>query len=229
MGDCPWETDLLFARQVCEQLDVALEIVSLQQEYLERVVNHALDELRAGRTPSPDIFCNQRIKFGAFIDLLDPTLNTTASGHYARLEELNGSPVLKCGIDPIKDQTYFLSHLRPTQLERLILPLGNFNKSEVRQLASDFDLCNKDRPDSQGVCFLGKISYRDFVAFHLGEKPGRIIDLDSSTTIGEHRGYWFHTIGQRHGLGLSGGPWFVVGKEIAANVVFVAHGARLPI
>ena len=228
MGDCPWETDLLFARQVCEQLDVALEIVSLQQEYLERVVNHALDELRAGRTPSPDIFCNQRIKFGAFIDLLDPTLNTTASGHYARLEELNGSPVLKCGIDPIKDQTYFLSHLRPTQLERLILPLGNFNKSEVRQLASDFDLCNKDRPDSQGVCFLGKISYRDFVAFHLGEKPGRIIDLDSSTTIGEHRGYWFHTIGQRHGLGLSGGPWFVVGKEIEDNVVFVAHGDRLP-
>ena len=227
LGDCPWDADLRFARSVCQEIGVPLEIVPLQQEYLDRVVTYALDELRRGRTPSPDIFCNQRIKFGAFVDLLPPQLATVASGHYARLERLQERAILRCGSDPVKDQTYFLSSLRPDQLDRLRFPIGDLSKSQVRALAAEFELCNKDRPDSQGICFLGKISYRDFVAFHLGEKPGKIVELVSGKVLGEHLGYWFHTIGQRHGLSLSGGPWYVVGKAVDENVVYVAHGKDL--
>jgi tRNA (5-methylaminomethyl-2-thiouridylate)-methyltransferase len=227
LGECPWEADLRFARSVCKQIGVPLEIVPLQQEYLARVVTHALDELRLGRTPSPDIFCNQRIKFGAFVELLDPELATVASGHYARLDRRGEHPTLRCGCDPVKDQTYFLSHLGADQLHRLCFPIGEFSKAEVRSLAAEFELCNQDRPDSQGICFLGKISYRDFVAFHLGEKEGKIVELDSGEVLGKHRGYWFHTIGQRHGLALSGGPWYVVGKAVDENVIYVAHGNRI--
>ena len=224
LGDCPWDEDLRCARSVCRQIGVPLEIVPLQQEYLDRVVSHALEELRRGRTPSPDIFCNQRIKFGAFVDLLPPEVATVASGHYARLERQGKRSILRCGSDPVKDQTYFLSSLRPDQLGRLHFPIGDRTKAEVRALAAEYDLCNKDRPDSQGICFLGKINYRDFVAFHLGEKPGKIVELGSGEVLGEHRGYWFHTIGQRHGLCLGGGPWYVVGKAVDENLVYVVHG-----
>ncbi len=225
MGECPWEEDLRYVRSVCERLDVPLEIVPLQSEYQERVVEYVLLELRAGRTPSPDIFCNQRIKFGAFVDLMGGGHEFIASGHYAQVEHRDDVSVLKRAIDPVKDQTYFLSHLSQVQLRRCLFPIGGMPKSEVRALATQLELPTMSRPDSQGICFLGKIKYSDFIRFHLGQKRGKIVDIVTGKILGEHLGYWFHTIGQRKGLGLSGGPWFVVGKELRDNIVFVAHEA----
>jgi len=225
LGDCPWEEDLQYARAVCDQLGVPLEIVSLQGDYLRLVVSHALDELRAGRTPSPDIFCNRRVKFGAFLDRVSG-IDCVASGHYARIEHRNGLAVLCRSPDPVKDQTYFLSRMTQDQVQRARFPIGHLHKAQVRALADDFDLPTRARKDSQGICFLGKIQYRDFIEFHLGTRPGDIIDADSRETLGQHRGYWFHTIGQRYGLGLSGGPWYVVSKDVDRNVITVSHADR---
>jgi tRNA-specific 2-thiouridylase len=227
LGTCPWEEDLRFAREVCRRLDVPLEVRSLQRPYWDRVVSYAISELEAGRTPSPDVLCNQRIKFGAFLDDIDPGFERVASGHYARREERGGRVVLMRGVDPVKDQTYFLSRLSQDQLARAWFPLGGLPKSDVRRLAREMDLPNQDRKDSQGICFLGKIRYRDFIRHHLGEREGEVIELDSGRVLGRHRGYWFHTIGQREGLGLSHGPWFVQGKDVARNVVYVAHRDRV--
>ena len=225
LGDCPWETDLAYARATCERLGVPLEIVPLQSEYREQIVEHALAELRRGRTPSPDIFCNQRIKFGAFYQRVADECEQVASGHYACVEEDAGGYRLRCAPDPVKDQTYFLSNLSQTQLAHIRFPIGHLPKHQVRTLAAEFDLPTKDRPDSQGICFLGKINYRDFVRFHLGEVRGDIVEQASGQKKGEHPGYWFYTIGQRHGLQLGGGPWYVIDKDIANNIVYIAHGS----
>ena len=223
LGDCPWEADLEHVRAVCDQLGVPLEIISLQSEYLENVVTYALEELRAGRTPSPDIFCNKRIKFGAFFDKIDLGYDKIATGHYARIQQSEGYYHLKRAPDPVKDQTYFLSGMSQNQVARALFPIGHLIKKDVRTLARESDLPNKDRKDSQGICFLGKIKYPDFIRFHLGEKTGDIVELESGTVLGPHRGYWFYTIGQRQGLGLSGGPWYVVRKDTRKNVIYVSH------
>ena len=225
LGDCPWEADLAYARATCEQLGVPLEIVPLQSEYREQIVEHALAELRRGRTPSPDIFCNQRIKFGAFYQRVADECEQVASGHYALVEETAGGFRLCRAPDPVKDQTYFLSNLSQTQLAHIRFPIGHLPKHQVRTLAAEFDLPTKDRPDSQGICFLGKINYRDFVRFHLGEVQGDIVEQASGQKKGEHPGYWFYTIGQRHGLQLGGGPWYVTDKDVANNIVYIAHGS----
>jgi tRNA-specific 2-thiouridylase len=227
LGTCPWEEDLGFAREVCRRLDVPLEVRSLQRPYWDRVVRYAISELESGRTPSPDVLCNQHIKFGAFFDEIDSSFERVASGHYARLESRNGGVLLKRGIDPVKDQTYFLSRLSQEQVARALFPLGELQKSEVRRIARELGLPNQDRRDSQGICFLGKIHYRDFIRHHLGEREGEIVDCDTGKVLGRHKGYWFHTIGQREGLGLSHGPWFVQEKDIARNVVYVSHADRL--
>ncbi len=238
LGECPWEEDLHFAREVCEAASVPLQVIPLQREYHQRVVSWAVAELRSGRTPSPDILCNRRIKFGAFIDALAPSaqrgqvFDRVASGHYARTREHkdergSGWCELLKGVDPIKDQTYFLYRLDQRQLKHCLFPLGEHHKSEIRRLAVDFGLPNHDRRDSQGICFLGKIRYDDFVRNYLGERPGEIRDIGSGHRLGSHRGYWFHTVGQRRGLGLGGGPWYVVGKDVSENVLYVAHGEEL--
>jgi len=227
LGDCPWETDLKYARAVCQQADVPLEVISLQSEYYEKVVDYALRELRAGRTPSPDILCNQQIKFGIFLERLKGTYDKVASGHYAQIEQRDGIFYLKRSPDPVKDQTYFLTYLNQEQLSRALFPIGHLTKKTVRKIAHELDLPNKDRKDSQGICFLGKISYPDFVKFHLGEKTGEIRDIDTDRILGTHRGYWFYTIGQRQGLGLSGGPWYVVKKHIERNIIYVAHKSSI--
>ncbi len=226
LGDCPWEDDLKYVRAVCEQATVPLEIISLQSEYQERVVSHAINELKQGRTPSPDILCNQHIKFGLFFDRINPGFERVVSGHYAQIEEQNGLYLLKRSPDPVKDQTYFLSRLNQQQLKRIWFPIGHLAKAEVRQLAQRWQLPNRDRRDSQGICFLGKIKYPEFVNFHLGEKSGEIVDIDTGKHLGEHRGVWFHTVGQRQGLGLGGGPWYVVSKDLAENRLYVAHAER---
>ncbi len=231
LGECPWEEDLRFAREVCEGAGVPLAVVPLQREYHRRVVREAISELAAGRTPSPDILCNRRIKFGAFVDhLAGEPFDRVASGHYARIRRPGngGAAELLRGVDPVKDQTYFLFRLDQRQLSRCLFPLGGLAKSEVRRLARRFALPNSDRKDSQGICFLGKIRYDDFVSSYLGERPGEILEIGSGRRLGEHRGHWFHTIGQRRGLGLAGGPWFVVAKDPDSNAVFVSHRETLP-
>jgi tRNA-specific 2-thiouridylase len=227
LGDCPWEEDLAFARAVCEEAGVPLEVVSLQREYFDRVVQYALDELKEGRTPSPDIFCNQRIKFGVFYDEIGSSFDKVATGHYSRISERGGLYRLDRAPDPVKDQSYFLSHLSQEQLARALFPIGSMHKREVRNLADNYDLPNKNRKDSQGICFLGKIRYPEFIRHYLGERPGKILERESGRVLGEHHGYWFHTIGQRQGLGLGNGPWYVVAKDVGANIVFVSHKEHL--
>lgn len=226
LGECPWEEDLGHARAVCEQAGVPLEVVPLQREYHERVVSYALAELERGRTPSPDIFCNQRIKFGAFLEEAGQGFDRVATGHYARIRREDGLLWLDRGVDPVKDQTYFLSHLDQERLRHLSFPVGHLHKREVRELAARYHLPNRERKDSQGICFLGKIRFDEFLRSHFGERPGPIVDAESGRHLGEHRGYWFHTIGQRRGLGLSGGPWYVVGKDPRSNTIRVVHGDR---
>lgn len=222
LGECPWEEDLEYARGVCEMLDIPLEVVSLQRAYWDRVVAHTVAELKLGRTPSPDILCNENVKFGAFADLIDDSFTHIASGHYARVERVGADSRLLKGVDPIKDQTYFLSRLSQKQLNRALFPIGHLPKADVRKLAAFYDLPTQNRPDSQGICFLGKLKFSEFVKAHLGESEGSIVDIDSGKVLGQHKGFWFHTIGQRKGLGLSGGPWFVVQKDAVKNIVYVS-------
>ena len=227
LGSCPWEEDLSFAREVCDMASIPLKVVPLQREYYERVVEYVLRDLRDGNTPSPDIFCNQRIKFGAFLDAVAAECDRVATGHYAMTTEAGGACHLLRSRDRVKDQTYFLSHLRQDQVARAIFPIGHLQKKEVRGLAREWKLPNRDRKDSQGICFLGKLRYPEFVKHYLGEKPGPIIEQETGRVLGEHRGFWFHTIGQRQGLRLGGGPWYVVGKDTQRNIIFVTSGLNL--
>ena len=227
-GACPWDEDLRFVRAVCGPLGVPVEVVPLQRAYHERVVQRALDELRMGRTPSPDVYCNAEIKFGAFIDAVGDGFDRVASGHYARVARGDdGLARLLRAPDAVKDQTYFLSRLRQEQLARLDFPIGDLDKRQVRALAARLGLATRDRPDSQGICFLGRVPYPDFVRSYLGDRPGDIVDADTGEVLGRHRGLWFHTIGQRKGLALGGGPWFVVAKDLAGERLLVAHADRI--
>jgi tRNA (5-methylaminomethyl-2-thiouridylate)-methyltransferase len=228
LGSCPWEEDLSYARAVCEQFKVQLTVVPLQLQYHEAVVTYTLEELKAGRTPSPDIFCNERIKFGAFLDYLEEKEGRSAdvriaSGHYAQIVRRDDNVALMRSPDPVKDQTYFLCHLHAEQLSRLEFPIGHHTKEEVRAKAEHYELANKERKDSQGICFLGKIRYPEFVRHYLGEQAGQTLEWETGRVLGLHKGYWFYTIGQRQGLGLGGGPWYVVNKDVEANIVYVSH------
>jgi len=227
LGSCPWEEDLHYARKVCQRFDIPLEVVPLQREYYESVVASAVVELEAGRTPSPDVLCNRLIKFGAFVDRVEDAFEYVASGHHARVDHSGPLSRLLKGIDPVKDQTYFLSQMDQSQIARSLFPIGGMTKAAVRADARRLNLPNSDRPDSQGICFLGRVPYDAFVEHHLGENPGIIRDLGSGVELGRHRGFWYHTIGQRRGLGLSGGPWYVVGKDRETNELFVVHADSL--
>jgi len=222
LGNCPWEEDLEYVRKVCKQANVPLEILSLQDEYWDNIVSYTISEIKQGRTPNPDIFCNSLIKFGLFYDRIDSSFDKVASGHYAKVEELNNKFILKRSPDPVKDQTYFLAYLTQKQLSRANFPIGNYTKKQVRELADKFDLPNKDRKDSQGLCFLGQIKFDEFVKHHLGEIKGDIVNIENNRILGKHNGYYYYTIGQRSGLGLGGGPWYVVKKDIENNVVYVS-------
>ncbi|MBI2418543.1 MAG: tRNA 2-thiouridine(34) synthase MnmA [Ignavibacteriales bacterium] len=227
LGDCPWEEDLEFARAVCSQANVPLEVLPLQDEYWSKVVSYTIREIKAGRTPNPDMFCNSLIKFGAFVDKVDSSYEKIASGHYAVSEIINGDVFLKRSPDPVKDQTYFLAYLTKEQLARTCFPIGIYNKPEVRQLAEEFNLPNMSRKDSQGICFLGKISFRNFIKYHLGEVKGDIVDIHNNKKMGEHAGYYYYTIGQRQGLGLSGGPWYVVRKDVVNNIIYISNSTEM--
>lgn len=222
LGNCPWQEDLEYVRKLCQNLNIPLKEVSLQKEYWDSIVRYTVAEAQAGRTPNPDIFCNSKIKFGCFLDHIDNSFDKIATGHYAQVEKTDHSYLLKCAPDKVKDQTYFLSHLSQEQLERVLFPIGHLTKEEVRRLATEKDIPAKDRKDSQGLCFLGKLKFSEFLKFHLGEKIGNFVEFETGKVVGEHNGYWFYTIGQRKGMGLSGGPWYVVQKDIQKNIVFIS-------
>lgn len=223
LGDCPWNEDLEYVKAVCKQLNVPLEIVSFQQEYHARVIGYAINEVKKGRTPNPDIFCNSMVKFGAFYETIGHKYDAIATGHYAHTIQQDGKTFLTLTPDPIKDQTYFLARLSQEQLSHALFPLGIYNKPQVRELAQKFNLPTKDRKDSQGLCFLGKIKYRDFIKEHVGTLKGPIVVYETGEIKGEHEGFWFYTVGQRQGIGLSHGPWYVVKKDIPTNTVFISN------
>ncbi len=228
LGDCPWEEDLEYARGVCKNAGVPLEVIPLQTEYWEKVVSYTIREVKAGRTPNPDMYCNRLIKFGEFYDKIDGSFEKVASGHYAWLREENGRKLLTLSPDPVKDQTYFLAYMKKDQFERALFPIGRFTKKEIRRLAENYNLPNMARKDSQGICFLGQIQFKEFLKFHLGIMKGDIVEINSGKKLGVHDGYYFYTIGQRSGLGLSGGPWYVVKKDVEQNIVYISQLKDIP-
>ena len=239
--DCSSEEDLEMATAVAHKYGCKLEVVDCHKEYWDQVTKYTMDKVRAGFTPNPDVMCNRLIKFGAFDEKRGHDYDLIATGHYAQTEicpspseggEHGSSPSGRLGEvkwlctspDPVKDQTDFLAQIHDWQLRKALFPIGHYMKDEVREMAEREHLVNAKRKDSQGICFLGKINYNDYIRRYLGENPGDVIELETGRRIGEHRGLWFHTIGQRKGMGFSGGPWFVVKKDVAGNILYVSHG-----
>ena len=183
-----------------------------------------MDKVRAGYTPNPDVMCNRMIKFGAFDEKMGHNYDLIATGHYAQTEIIDGRKWLVTSPDPVKDQTDFLAQIYDWQLRKAIFPIGHYMKEEVREIAEREHLVNAKRKDSQGICFLGKINYNDYIRRYLGENPGDVLELETGKKIGQHRGLWFHTIGQRHGLGFGGGPWYAVKKDVERNILYVSRG-----
>lgn len=223
-GDCSAEEDIEMCTLIANKYNLPFQVVSLHEEYWKYVMEYALSTVKSGLTPHPDMMCNKIIKFGFFEQRWGKEFDKTATGHYAKVVEKDGKFWLATAPDPVKDQTDFLAQISYEQLSHIIFPLGDMTKEEVREAAKNAKLPNANRKDSQGICFLGKIDYSDFLERHLGTRKGPVIEIETGKKIGEHKGYWFYTIGQRKGLGLGGGPWFVVRKNIRDNVIYVSHG-----
>ena len=224
-GDCSAEEDIEMCGYIARKYALPFDVVTLHDEYWENVMEYALRTVKDCLTPNPDLMCNRMIKFGFFEQRWGHEFDRTATGHYAtNITDADGTAWLGTAVDPVKDQTDFLARITYGQLSHLIFPLGGMPKSRVREIALATKMPNAQRRDSQGICFLGKINYNDFLRRHLGEKSGAIVEIETGRKLGEHKGYWFHTIGQRRGLGLSGGPWYVVSKNINDNVVYVSNG-----
>lgn len=223
LGTCPWEEDLKYAKQACDSLGIKLNVISMQKPYWDKVVSYTIDEVKAGRTPNPDVLCNQQVKFGAFYEAIGDDYEFVATGHYAQVQHDDNMSYLKKAIDPIKDQTYFLAYLSQEQLCKALFPIGSIPKAKVRELAQSYGFDTSQRKDSQGICFLGKFKFSDFLRAHLGEKKGDLIESETGKKVGEHNGFWFYTIGQRQGIGLSGGPWYVVAKDPDKNQIIISR------
>lgn len=223
-SECPKEEDIEITSYIAKKYGCKMEVVNLQQEYFDRVVNYTIETVRKGLTPNPDVMCNKMIKFGAFNEKWGKDFDKIATGHYCTTTNIENKVWLSTAKDKIKDQTDFLAQISYSQLEKIMFPVGNLTKQEVRTIAEKEKMPSAFRKDSQGICFLGKINYNDFIKRYLGEKEGEIVELETGKILGKHKGFWFHTIGQRKGLGLSGGPWFVVKKDIPNNVLYVSQG-----
>ena len=221
---CTAEEDIELCTATARKYGLNLNIIDLHRQYWDNVVAYAIDKVKHGLTPNPDVMCNKLIKFGCFEQEVGHLYDKTATGHYASILEKDGKIWLGTAQDPVKDQTDFLAQIDYLQVSKLMFPLGGLMKNEVRDIARVAKLPSAQRKDSQGICFLGKINYNDFLRRFLGEKEGAIIEMETGKRIGTHKGYWFHTIGQRKGLGLSGGPWFVIRKDINENIVYVSRG-----
>ena len=223
-SSCTAEEDIELSQATARKYGLKLEVTDLQKEYWEQVVGYTIERVKKGLTPNPDVMCNRFIKFGAFEQKVGCHYDYIATGHYATNVVRDGRMWLGTAKDPVKDQTDFLAQLSYEQLSHTLFPIGHMMKDEVRQIALDAKLPSAKRKDSQGICFLGKINYNDFIRRFMGEQEGKIIDIETGKVVGKHKGYWFHTIGQRKGLGMSGGPWFVVKKNVKKNIIFVANG-----
>lgn len=216
---CPWKEDYQDAKRVAVQLGIDFKLYDFETEYRQTVVDYMVAEYQAGRTPNPDIMCNQEVKFKLFLEAaLADGADLIATGHYARIKDGQ----LLTGLDDNKDQSYFLYRVTEAALRKSLMPIGELKKPEVRKLAKRLGLATADKKDSQGICFVGKVGIKEFLLHELGEQPaGPIID-QHGRTIGQHDGAIFYTIGQRHGLNVGGGlPYYVSRKDLAANTIYV--------
>lgn len=216
---CPWADDLADAKRVAVHLGIDFKVFDFENEYRQKVVDYMIDEYKAGRTPNPDIMCNQEVKFKLFLEAaLEDGADLIATGHYARVA--NGE--LLQAVDTNKDQTYFLYRVTKQALEKTLFPLGEFTKPEVRAMAEERGLITARKKDSQGICFVGQIGIREFLGQYVEQKAGDIIDTRTGKVLGRHDGAIFYTLGQRHGLDIGGGlPYYVVGKDMDKNEVYV--------
>lgn len=217
--DCPWEDDYRDAKKVATHLDIPFEMYDFEEQYFDKVVHYMLESFKAGITPNPDVMCNQEIKFKLFLDTcLANGADMIATGHYASTSD---GRLLRAK-DDNKDQTYFLYRITSEALSRILFPLGDYTKPEVRKLAADFNLPTATRKESMGICFVGKVGIKDFLKEYVSDmQPGSIINQNGAV-IGEHEGAIFYTIGQRSGLGVGGGlPYYVTGKNMEKNEVYV--------
>lgn len=232
---CPASIDMADAQAVCDQLDIELRRVNFAAEYWERVFAHFLNEYRAGRTPNPDVLCNKEIKFKAFLAYAKQRgADYIATGHYARSIAKNRQFQLYKGLDPSKDQSYFLHLLDESQLAQSLFPLGAMTKQVVRQIAYKAGFKNHEKKDSTGICFIGERKFKTFLSDYLPAQPGSIETVEGKI-IGRHDGLMFHTLGQRQGLKIGGlknaseAPWYVVAKNLAQNTLIVAQGQNHPL
>lgn len=231
---CSSRQDLIDAAAAADVIGIELEAVNFAKEYKERVFSIFLEEYQAGRTPNPDILCNSEIKFKSFLDYaLKMGAEKIATGHYARVRENNGLFELLKGVDPAKDQSYFLHRLNQHQLSKSLFPIGGYCKTEIRKIAAEIGLPNARKKDSTGICFIGERPFREFLHRYLSNKPGPIKTPDGKV-VGEHIGLSYYTLGQRKGIGIggtkdsNGEPWFAARKDIKENTLYVVQGHDHP-
>ncbi len=236
---CSSNVDFVDAAAVADVLGIEIEHVNFAAEYKDRVFAEFLREYAAGRTPNPDVLCNAEIKFKAFLDhALRLGAEKIATGHYARVRERDGTFELLKGLDPAKDQSYFLHRLNQAQLSKTLFPVGELKKTEVRRIADEIGLPNARKKDSTGICFIGERPFRDFLNRYLSQEPGAMLD-ERGHAVGRHVGLSFYTLGQRQGLGIGGtkqggdadglhAPWFVAHKDLAHNTLHVVQGHEHP-
>ncbi len=234
-GACMWEADVEDAMQVCETLDIPLNTVDLSADYWDSVFKDFLSEYKNGRTPNPDVLCNQEIKFKAFLEhALSLGASKIATGHYARVAQQQEAFQLLKGMDSNKDQSYFLCRLNQTQLQKTLFPIGELEKADVRFRAEKAGLITHNKKDSTGICFIGEQPFRQFLQRYIPPDPGYIKDTNGKI-IAEHDGVFYYTLGQRQGLGIGGVsgaselPWYVVEKDIQENVLVVAQDHDHPL
>lgn len=225
---CPQEQDYADAKAVADALGLELHRVDFVKEYWDNVFTYFLDEYKKGRTPNPDILCNKYIKFDAFMKYANELgFDTVATGHYAQVQHTEEDSLLRRGADNNKDQTYFLCQISKEALSHAIFPIGHMEKHEVREIADRMHLDSvSKKKDSTGICFIGERNFREFLQNYLPSKDGDIVDIETLRKVGEHIGVLYYTIGQRKGLGIGGnrGPWFVVGKDVEKNILYVTNG-----
>lgn len=225
-GVCTATEDYEDVIRVCNQIGIPYYAVNFEKQYWDKVFTYFLDEYKAGRTPNPDVMCNKEIKFKAFLEhAMNLGADYLATGHYARVEHRDGEVKMLRGIDENKDQTYFLNQLSQEQLEKVMFPIGNIEKSKVRELATAAGLATATKKDSTGICFIGERNFKEFLGNYLPAQPGNMETFDGKI-MGKHDGLMYYTIGQRHGLGIggSGEPWFAIGKDLKKNVLYVGQG-----